>query len=115
MFIVQQGEVRITKIEAMPDEIESKEVEKSSSGRFIISHSEKGHHHTLSCDSMVLERVNNVPSGMRQIYAILENPGSLIQEAANSHDEQKLSPGIYRLDISREYDPFLEQARMVAD
>ena len=115
MFTVQQGEVRIKRIESLPDGMETKDVEKAKSGRFIISHSEKGHHHTLDGDCVVMERTNNVPAGMRQLYAILENPGELIQEAANAHEKQELPAGIYRLDISREYDPFMEQARMVAD
>lgn len=110
----QQGEVAIFKIDALP-EMQSKEVAKTQSGDFIISHSESGAHHVVPGDCTVMERTDNVPPGMRILYAILDNPGSLSQSAANAHGAIALDPGIYEFRISREYDPFAEQARMVAD
>lgn len=111
--IGQQGEVRIIKIDALPENIKSKAVEKSAKG-FIISHSESGHHHVLTGGD-VMERTSNVPEGMQILYAILDNPAELIQDAANAHGGYKLDPGIYEFRLSREYNPFAEQARRVAD
>ena len=110
---VQQGEVRIVKIDALPDGIATKPVERGPSG-FIISHSESGHHHLLS-GGEVLERTTNVPSGMQIFYAFLDKPERFHQDAANPHGEYEMNPGIYEMRISREFDPFAEQARRVAD
>ena len=81
---------------------------------WIISHSESGNHHILTGGD-VMERTDNVPEGMRKLYALLDEPASLVQDAAVPHGSYDLAPGIYEMRISREYDPFAEQARQVAD
>jgi hypothetical protein len=111
--IGQQGEVRIVKIDALPVKMETKPVERLASG-FIISHSEKGHHHILTGGD-VMERTNDVPAGMQLLYAILDEPHSLIQDAATPHEGFNLEPGIYEFRLSREFNPFLDEARRVAD
>lgn len=111
--IGQQGECRIVKIDAMPKGIETKQVERVAKG-YIISHSESGHHHLLTGGD-VMERTDKVPAGMQVFYAILDAPAEFIQDAANPHGGFALDPGIYRFDVSREFDPFAEQARRVAD
>jgi len=111
--IGQQGEVRIVKIDAMPNGIETKAPERTAKG-FIISHSESGHHHLLTGGD-VMERTDNVPAGMQRFYAILKEPQQFIQDATNPHGGYNLDPGIYRFDVSRAYDPFMDQARRVAD
>ena len=111
--IGQQGECRIVKIDELPSKMETRHAEKSKRG-FIISHSESGHHHVLTGGD-VMERTDNVPAGMRVFYAILKEPQQFIQDAANPHTGYALDPGIYRFDVSREFDPFSEQARRVAD
>ena len=112
--IGNQGEVRIDRIEAMPDGAQTKKMERSPKG-YIISHSESGHHHLLDGDVEVLERTDNVPTGMRMLYAIVKEPGRLYQDAATPHQPIDLDPGIYEMRVKREYDPFAEQARQVAD
>lgn len=111
--IGQQGEVRIVKIGTLPDGIATKAVEKTRSG-YIISHSESGHHHVLTGGD-VMERVSGVPAGMQIFYAMLDQPQEFVQDAANPHGGFALDPGIYEFRISREFDPFAEQARRVAD
>jgi len=111
--IGQQGEVRITRIDALPENMQTKSVQKIGKG-FVISHSESGHHHLLTGGD-VMERISAVPAGMQRFYAILDEPQSFIQDAANPHGGYDLAPGIYRFDVSREFDPFAEQARRVAD
>lgn len=111
--IGQQGECRIVKIDALPQGMESKTAERTSKG-FIISHSESGHHHVLTGGD-VMERTDKVPAGMQQFYAILDAPEKFIQDAANPHGGYDLDPGVYRFDVSREFDPFAEQARRAAD
>ena len=110
--IGQQGECRITQIDKLPS-MQSKKVEKSKGG-FIISHSESGHHHLLTGGD-VMERTDKVPGGMQIFYAMLDEPAEFIQDAANPHGGYALPAGFYEFKVSREFDPFAEQARRVAD
>lgn len=112
-IIGAQGEITIIKIDALPDGIETKAAERSKRG-WIISHSESGHHHVLT-GGAVMERTSNVPPGMQILYAVLENPEALIQDAAVPHGGFDLPAGLYEFRIAREFDPFAEQARRVAD
>lgn len=109
----QQGECRIVKIDALPDGIETKKAERVAKG-FVISHSESGHHHVVTGGD-VMERTNNVPAGMQIFYAIIDKPEEFVQDAANPHGGYNLDPGIYEFRVSREFDPFSEMARRVAD
>lgn len=112
-IIGAQGEITIIKIDALPEGIEAKAAERTEKG-WIISHSESGHHHVLTGGD-VMERTSKVPQGMQILYAILENPEALIQDAAVPHGGFDLPAGLYEFRIAREFDPFAEQARRVAD
>lgn len=109
-----QGEIYARKIKALPEGL-LPFTEKTSGGAWIISHSESGHHHVIDGGATVLERTTDVPAGLRILYAIVETPTSLRQDAANAHGAHDLNPGIYEFRIAREFDPFLQQARRVAD
>lgn len=111
-IIGAQGEITIIKIDAIP-QTKTKTVEKAGAN-WIISHSESGHHHVLTGGD-VMERVENVPQGMQVLYAILDKPASLVQDAAVPHGGYDLEPGFYEFRISREFNPFAEEARRVAD
>jgi hypothetical protein len=111
--IGQQGEVRIIRIDAMPEGMETKPAARVAKG-FVISHSESGHHHCVTGGD-VMERVSNVPEGMQIFFAILSKPEEFVQDAANPHGGYNLDPGIYEFRVSREFNPFTELARRVAD
>ncbi len=111
--IGQQGEVRIVKIDALPENIKTVPAEKVAAG-YVVAHSESGHHHCVTGGD-VMERTSNVPAGMKIFYAILDEPEKLVQDASHAHGHFDLSPGIFEFRISREYDPFSDQARQVAD
>jgi hypothetical protein len=110
--IGQQGECRIVKVDAFQN-VETRKHVKSEKG-YIISHSESGHHHILTGGD-VMERTENVPAGMQIFHAILDAPEAFVQDAANPHGGFDLEPGMYEFRISREFNPFTEQARRVAD
>lgn len=112
--IAQQGEAKVYRISAIPAGVVTGQVERTKSGAAIISHSEQGHHHVIDCAD-VMERTSDVPQGMRILYAIVTAPTSLRQDAAVPHDPVNLDPGIYEFRVQREFDPFVEQARRVAD
>lgn len=84
--------------------------ETDSRGRPIISHSEKGHHH-------VLERPAEVrfDASMDTLYALLDEPMQLKQDCADAHEKHDLPAGLIKFVIGQEYDPFLQQARRIAD
>lgn len=107
-----QGEITIFKISKLPDGLAASTEGRTTKGA-IISHSESGHHHVLTGGAEVLERVSVV--GMKCLYAILDEPAELIQDAAVPHDSHSLPAGIYEFRLAREFDPFAEQARRVAD
>jgi len=108
-----QGEITIFRIATLPSGLVSAKIGRTAKGA-IISHSETGHHHILTGGVDVMERPN-APSGMQILYAIVNEPQSLIQDAADPHDTHELPPGIYEFRIAREFNPFTEQARRVAD
>lgn len=112
-IIGAQGEITIIKLDALPEGIETKPAERAAKG-WIISHSESGHHHVLTGGD-VMERTSKVPEGMQILYAILESPEALIQDAAVPHGGFDLPAGLYEFRIAREFDPFAAQARRVAD
>ena len=86
---------------------------KAANGGFIVGHSESGHNHVLEADGvLVMEHTIN---GMKILHAILENPVALKQSAGDPHKEQIVEPGEYFITNNVEYNPFLEQARRVAD
>lgn len=111
--IANQGEIRVDLLSEAPGYDVREFTERNAKGH-IISHSESGHHHILGGDCEVMERVD-APVGMRILTAIVREPTKLFQDAATPHETVSLEPGIYELRIKREYDPFAEQARRVAD
>lgn len=108
-----QGEITFFKVDRLPENLKA-HTEKDGRGRPIISHSESGHHHVLDADVHVLERTD-APPGMRILYALLEQPAALVQDANDAHGQHHLDAGIYEFRIAREYDPFEDQVRQVAD
>lgn len=113
-FIGAQGEVNICRIVGDMPEGLTAHTEKDKSGRPIISHSESGHHHVLDRAVDVME-APEPPAGMRVLYALLDEPTELKQDASDAHGSHMLEPGLYEFRISREFDPFTEQVRRVAD
>jgi hypothetical protein len=111
--IFDQGEVRVYEIDAIPSSAVLKPAEKSTVG-WIVAHSESGHHH-ICTGGELMERTNDVPSGMRILYGILSEPEEFIQTAPSPHEKHLLPAGIYEFRCAREFDPFSEQARAVRD
>jgi len=113
-IIGAQGEITIIKIDAAPADFASMAKAERTARGWIVSHSESGHHHVLTRGD-VRERSGDVPEGMKILYAILDEPGQLVQDAQVPHGHFDLPAGVYELKIAREFDPFAEQARRVAD
>jgi hypothetical protein len=114
--IGDQGEVTLFRCEGpMPAGLKL-HTERDERGRIIIAHSERGHHHVIEdAGAVVMEQTENVPVGMRVFWALLERPTALIQNAPDAHGAQALPANLIQFRIKREYDPFSEQVRRVAD
>ena len=82
-------------------------------GRYVVGHSEQGHHHVLEADGVLVKE--RVSEGMKILHAIVSKPVALRQEAGVPHAEQTVQPGDYIITNNIEYDPFAEQARRVMD
>lgn len=109
-----QGELTIRRIDSVPDGCTPMQPE---GGKFIVGHSETGHHHVIGAvggaSVTVLDRP---PEGMKVLYAILENPGSLDHlRGHDTHEPIALEPGIYEIRVAREFDHYAELARQSAD
>lgn len=114
-IIGAQGEITIFRITvgSMPENVAA-HLEVDAQNRPIISHSESGNHHILERNAEVFE-LQDSPEGMRILYALLDTPTMLVQDASDAHGSHMLAGGLYEFRIAREYDSFLQQARIVAD
>lgn len=108
-----QGEISIRRVEKMPALVKPMELE---GGKFIIGHSETGHHHVMDRQNKTVFESTNAPEGMRVLYAVLEKASELTHERGHdTHETIQFEPGIYEFRLGREYDPYAELARRVAD
>ena len=108
-----QGEISIRKVDALPKTVKLLEPE---NGHYIIGHSETGHHHVMTLDRKQVFVSDNPPAGMRVLYANLEAAGTLVhQRGHDTHEAIQIEPGIYEFRLGREFDPYAELARQVAD
>ena len=113
-----QGEIVIRRIGDVPKSHECKGYSpmKSEDGRFIIGHSETGHHHVIDANDADVMVMDKPPEGMRILRAILDKPNTLEHHRPHdTHEPIALEPGEYEIRIAREYDPYAELARISAD
>lgn len=104
-----QGDLLITKVDALPAEIKAMEAE---DGQFILAHSETGHHHVIDCESA---DAYTTPDELRG-YVEVKNPNGadiIHLRSFDTHEKVHLSPGIYDIRRQREYTP--EGFRRAAD
>ena len=112
-IIGAQGEITIIKLDTLPSDLDGQPAEICPKG-WIISHSESGHHHILT-GGTAMETIDRKRAGLKVIYALLDKPESLIQDAEIPHEGYKLDPGIYCFRVAREFDPFAKRYRPVTD
>lgn len=108
-----QGEITIRRVSALPKHVKPLARE---NGKYIIGHSETGHHHVMVAARAEVFESTEAPEGMRVLYAVLESAGDLVHERGHdTHDTITHEPGIYEYRLGREYDPYADLARQVAD
>jgi hypothetical protein len=107
------GEVNFFRITEGVMDLTGFTVVKPINGSYIVGHSESGHNHIL--ESTGVEVMEREHEGMKILRAIVKNPVALKQSAGSPHKQQIVEPGEYFITNNVEYNPFLEQARRVAD
>jgi hypothetical protein len=111
--IAAQGELTIRRIKSVPAGCTAM---KADGARFIVGHSETGHHHVIDAEGASVMVLDRPPEGMHILYAILENPMSLDHlRGHDTHESIALEPGIYEIRIAREHDHYADLARKSAD
>jgi hypothetical protein len=100
---IAQGEVYITPIASIPD---GAVPVKPEGGRYILGHSESGHHHVVSAAAVdVLEppATERIPEGVKQLYMIVKKPTQFEHlRHHDAHAPHTLAPGVYRVRNARE-------------
>lgn len=106
-----QGDLMIVKVDELP---KGYELAKAENGKFIVAHSETGHHHVIEADAEVQYWVD--PKNMFKAYLVVEKAIGVMLEHCRSFDTHKpihIPKGTYELRRQREYVP--EGWRMVKD
>lgn len=117
-FAAAQGEITIRRIgditrADLPDGFSPMKIK---NGKYVIGESETHHDHVMVADRMKVGIKERVPEGMRILLLIVENPTALTHERGHdTHEPITLEPGEYEVRIQREFDPYAELARRVAD
>lgn len=89
---------------------------KTENGKLVIGHSETGHHHVMEPSTAKAYVADTAPEGMRILRLIVEKPTVLEHmRGHDTHEPLMVPPGEYDVRIAREYDPYAELARRVAD
>jgi len=108
-----QGEISISRVEIIPSGLKPVEAE---NGKFIVGHSETGHHHVMERTGAQFFQPENQPEGMTVLFAILTSANELQHlRGHDTHETIAFQPGMYEFRSGREFDPYAELARKQAD
>mgnify|MGYP001586258800 CR=1 FL=1 len=101
--MIVQGDVYLVEIESLPEG--TKKVEKNERGYILAKGEHTGHAHVIDDDLEVYDR-----DGV--LYIKTEKAVLVTHE---EHLHITVEPGIWRVGIVQEYDPFVEETRNVQD
>lgn len=102
----QQGDVLLKKIDKLPSGIKFK---KTKSNQVVLAEGElTGHSHMLVSPLSPI----NIYEKNGETWIEVLTPSDLNHQ---EHDLEKIDPGIYKIEIVKEYDYFEERARRVVD
>lgn len=103
-----QGDILIRRITKIPDNAVKQE---SKGNKYIVAHSETGHHHTMESDGVQLYFAANDPMIM---YLAVDNTANLVHNRSfDTHETIQFKQGLYEIRRQREYTP--DGWRRVAD
>lgn len=108
---IRHGEILLIPIEVMP------EVEQVYEGeRYILGHSETGHHHVAVGEGKALTVFKPIGADSQDIY-LRVNSASRIEhlKTHEKHETKTLNEGLYLVRPKTEYDPFAKMIQQVRD
>lgn len=93
---VAQGELLMRKIDALPEGLSKM---KTEGGRFIVGHSETGHHHVIPEQEGVVVYAND--NDPLSLYLVVDNPKNSVQldheRSFDTHKPYEFKDGIYHI------------------
>lgn len=96
-----QGDVYISRINEIPDN--AIEIIQNEKDKYIVGHSESGHHHTVPKSVGVLYRD---PDNQFVLFMRVTEPAVFTHERSfDQHEALQVLPGDYKLINQREYSP----------
>ena len=104
---IRHGEVYFIPLTSVP---EGKPLA-TEGGRYIVGHSESGHHHTIMATEAVLVMEPpagfRTPEGMTILNAIVNDPGVIVEHdrTVHRHADTALQPGAYEIRTQRGMTP----------
>jgi hypothetical protein len=103
-----QGDVMFIRVNELPKNLD---LAKAENGKFIVAHSETGHHHVIDSKNaqMLIDKTNAFISYIK----VLKPTEVEHQRSFDTHQSLLLAPGNYEVRRQREYVP--EGFRRVAD
>ena len=111
-----QGELTFVKLPDDADMSGKAFADTATDGRWIIGHSETGHHHVMDRAPVQIVERDNAPIGVRILRLIVAEPVACEHlRSFDTHAPVNLSPGKWEVRTAREYDPLAKIARRVAD
>ena len=108
LFRSRHGEVILKQIDSLPKEVK---LEKKTK-KYIVAHSETGHHHVLESTKDF-----KVFSWNGESYIEIPEIAELFHEKSGKdvHTPHKITPSVYKVVIKKEFDYFLGAIRAVRD
>jgi hypothetical protein len=101
--MIVQGDVFFTKAKAIPTK--AKPMDRKARGYVIAEGEATGHAHVIEDEALIYEKY-----GTMYVHVLKQ-----IEVRHEEHRPITLTPGLWKVGIVREYDPFLEEARRVTD
>ena len=97
-----QGDVMFIKIDKLPEGLKAV---KSENGKYIVTHSESGHHHVIKESEGITFYAND--NDQFTAYLVVDNTKCLVEHerSFDTHESLSLKDGIYKIRRQREYMP----------
>lgn len=99
-MIIRQGDVLISQITKLPDNLEKLDHK-------IVAHGESGHFHRLEKGT-----IYETKTAERLMFIEIKEPTKIVHE---EHKAIRIEPGFYEVKREREFDPFADVIREVRD
>lgn len=110
--VAAQGDCFVRRIDSLPVGLVEESESKEEPGKFVIAHSETGHHHVV--DRKNTKLYTDPKNPMTAYLEVLEKYADLQHlRDFDKHEALRLTPGIYEIRRQREWAP--EGWRQVAD